>query len=81
MANPARAARTLGDALIGETVSIAGFADPMPARRLISLGLVPGASITVVRRAPLGDPTEYAVRGSRIAIRRSEAATILIVDP
>lgn len=81
MANPEAVIRTLGDALIGETVSIAGYADTMPARRLISLGLVPGASITVVRKAPLGDPTEYAVRGSRLAIRRSEAATILVVDP
>ncbi|HSJ71714.1 MAG TPA: FeoA family protein [Acidimicrobiia bacterium] len=81
MPKPKALGRTLGDAVIGETVSIAGYADRKPARRLISLGLVPGASITVVRRAPLGDPTEYAVRGSRIAIRRSEASTILVVDP
>lgn len=47
--------------------------------RLRELGLVPGTRIRVVRRAPLGDPIEVAVRGSRIAMRRSEARHIEIL--
>lgn len=47
--------------------------------RLRELGLVPGTKIRVVRRAPLGDPIEVAVRGSRIAMRRSEARHIEIL--
>lgn len=47
--------------------------------RLRELGLVPGTKIRLVRRAPLGDPIEVAVRGSRIAMRRSEACHIQIV--
>jgi ferrous iron transport protein A len=47
--------------------------------RLRELGLVPGTKIRLVRRAPLGDPLEIAVRGSRLAIRRSEARHIQIV--
>lgn len=47
--------------------------------RLRELGLVPGTKVRLVRRAPLGDPLEIAVRGSRLAIRRSEARHIQIV--
>ena len=46
--------------------------------RLRELGLVPGTKIRLVRRAPLGDPIEVAVRGSRFAMRRSEARCIEI---
>lgn len=49
--------------------------------RLRELGLVPGTRIRVVRRAPLGDPIEISVRGSRIAMRRSEARHIHISAP
>lgn len=48
--------------------------------RLRELGLVPGTKIRLVRRAPLGDPLEVAVRGSRLAIRRSEARHIQILS-
>ena len=47
--------------------------------RLRELGLVPGTRIRVVRRAPLGDPIEDSVRGSRLAMRRSEARHIHIL--
>lgn len=46
--------------------------------RLRELGLVPGTRIRVVRRAPMGDPIEVSVRGSRLAMRRSEARQIHI---
>ena len=42
-------------------------------RRLLDMGVVPGAEIEVVRIAPLGDPVEYRVRGYRLSLRRSEA--------
>ncbi|NLL19242.1 MAG: ferrous iron transport protein A [Clostridia bacterium] len=45
-------------------------------RRLLDLGFVPGGSVFIVRRAPLGDPTAYLVRGALIALREEEAATI-----
>lgn len=47
--------------------------------RLRELGLVPGTKVRLVRRAPFGDPIEVAVRGSRIAMRRSEARHIQIL--
>lgn len=47
-------------------------------RRLLDLGFRPGTPLRVMRRAPLGDPTTYELRGSRICLRRSEAARISV---
>jgi ferrous iron transport protein A len=49
------------------------------ARRLMEMGVVPGAPVRVVKAAPLGDPLEVRVRGYRLALRRSEAQTISVV--
>ena len=47
-------------------------------RRLLDLGFVPGTEVHVVRRAPLGDPVEYELRGYRVCLRRSEALRIRV---
>ena len=52
--------------------------DAQVRERLLVLGFVPGSLISAVRRAPLGDPTEFEVRGSRISLRKSETQFILI---
>lgn len=48
-------------------------------RRLLDLGFVPGTELCVVRRAPLGDPAEYELRGMRLCLRRTEAARIQVL--
>lgn len=45
-------------------------------QRLLDLGLVPGASVSALRRAPLGEPLWVSVEGCEIALRRSEAEAI-----
>ena len=47
--------------------------DAPAVRRLMDLGLVPGTTVRLVRRAPLGDPLEVIVRGTHLSLRRSEA--------
>lgn len=47
-------------------------------RRLMELGLVPGAQVRITNVAPLGDPIEIEVRHGRLSIRRVEAASILV---
>lgn len=42
-------------------------------RRLMDLGLLPGARVEVDMLSPLGDPTAYLVRGSLLVLRRSQA--------
>jgi ferrous iron transport protein A len=41
--------------------------------RLIEMGMTPGTEVVVERRAPLGDPIEIALRGTRICLRRADA--------
>jgi ferrous iron transport protein A len=48
--------------------------------RLREMGLVPGTAVTLVRRAPLGEPIEISVRGSHIAMRNGEAKFIEITN-
>jgi len=49
-------------------------------RRMLDMGLVPGAEVTVMRTAPLGDPVEYRVKGTAVAMRRTDANTILVEE-
>ena len=51
--------------------------DPLLARRLAQMGIVPGVRITVRRVGPLGDPVELVVeRGQSIALRAREVARL-----
>jgi ferrous iron transport protein A len=52
-------------------------------RRLADLGFLPRTPIHVLRRAPLGDPVAYELRGYRLCLRRAEALRVLVVptDP
>lgn len=43
------------------------------ATRLMEMGVLDGEPIEVIGRAPMGDPTEYALRGYRISLRRNES--------
>jgi ferrous iron transport protein A len=46
--------------------------------RLLDLGFTPGEEITVTQHAPLGDPLVVRVRGALLALRKREAAWILV---
>ena len=46
--------------------------------RLMEMGLVPGAPVSVVRSAPMGDPIQIRIRDYDLALRRGEARTIAV---
>lgn len=46
--------------------------------RLLDLGFTPGEEISVTQWAPLGDPIVVRVRGALLALRKREAAWILV---
>ena len=50
------------------------------ARRLMEMGVVPGAPVRMIKSAPLGDPLEVRVRGYHLAVRREEAQTIKVIS-
>lgn len=47
-------------------------------RRFLDIGIVPGTRIECVGKSPCGDPSAYLIRGAVIAIRREDAANILV---
>ena len=47
-------------------------------RRLLDLGLLPGTSVRVLRRAPLGDPSVYELRGYRLCLRSTETERVIV---
>jgi ferrous iron transport protein A len=47
-------------------------------RRIIDMGIVPGARLKVEKFAPLGDPMEIKVKGFNLSLRKMEAETIQV---
>ncbi len=47
-------------------------------RRLLDLGLTPGARVSITRVAPLRGPVEIAVRGSRLALGEEVACNVFV---
>lgn len=47
-------------------------------RRILDMGLVPGAEIAVKGVAPLGDPMEVLIRGYHLSLRKKEASDIFV---
>ena len=64
-----------GHAVVGG-VDLSGL--PGVRRRLEDLGFAAGATVEVVRRAPLGDPTIYRVSDYEICLRSVHARAIRI---
>ncbi|WP_437192735.1 FeoA family protein [Planctomicrobium sp. SH527] len=64
---------------IGQRATILEISgDDAIATRLMEMGLTDGEEITVIGFAPLGDPVEYAIRGYRLSLRKSEAKRVSI---
>lgn len=61
---------------VGDSAQIGGYSSSCPGevrRRLVSLGFVPGATVSKVRRAPLGDPSVFRVMNYEMCLRNHEA--------
>jgi Fe2+ transport system protein FeoA len=54
---------------------------PSVRRRLLEMGLCPGVTVDVIRRAPLGDPLEVRVRGYLLSLRLDQAAQVSVAIP
>jgi len=63
----------------GATVKAVGGQGAL-RHRLLEMGLTPGTRVSVIRRAPLGDPIELRLRGYTLSLRAEEAAHIEIVS-
>ena len=60
----------------GKVKMISG--EGMLHKRLLDLGIIRGATIEVVKVAPLGDPINIKVKGYHLSLRKEEAARIFV---
>ncbi len=71
---------SLTDLQVGERATVVGFRDRSGyVNNLLRLGLIPGTTFQVLRRAPLGDPLEIQFRGFLLALRPAEAGELIVV--
>ncbi len=67
----------LSELKVGESgVLIALDLSESVQNHLMHMGFVPDALVTVLRRAPAGDPVVYGVDGMEIALRRETSSAI-----
>ena len=75
--------RTLDKIKKGETVkvvSIEDFSDELRSH-IFNMGLTPGVEVTLIKRAPLGDPLEFRLRGYELVLQKKDASKIVVGDP
>lgn len=48
----------------------------MTKRRIVDMGVVPGALVEVQKFAPLGDPMEIKIKGFNLSLRKNEGDMI-----
>jgi ferrous iron transport protein A len=58
-------------------ITAIGAIGPMK-RRLMDMGLLPGAEVLVEKVAPLGDPIEVRIRSYHLSLRKNEAEGIAV---
>ena len=71
--------KTLEEFKVGETGLIKKVGgEGRLRRRLFDMGVTPGATVYLRKKAPLGDPLEVTIRGYELTLRKSEAALVIL---
>ncbi|MBO4696555.1 MAG: ferrous iron transport protein B [Lachnospiraceae bacterium] len=66
---------------IGKTATVLSVGGEGALRQhLLDMGLIPGAEVTMVKHAPMGDPIEIRVQSYELTIRLSDAERIAVDD-
>jgi Fe2+ transport system protein FeoA len=47
-------------------------------KRLLDMGLVKGTEVTMIRKAPLGDPIEFLLKGYNLSLRKVESDNVYV---
>jgi len=60
------------------TLKVLQISESPLKQRLMSMGMIPGTKVTVLRSAPMGDPIAVGIRSYNLAMRREDAALISV---
>lgn len=70
---------TLKNLPIGKTATVQAVGGEGALRQhLLDMGLIPGASVTMVKYAPMGDPVELRIHGYELTLRLADAEKVEI---
>ena len=71
--------KKLDELIVGETGLIKIVeGEGRVRRRLFDMGITPGASVYLRKKAPLGDPIEITIRGYELTLRKNEAILVVM---
>ncbi|MBE6098791.1 MAG: ferrous iron transport protein A [Anaerovibrio sp.] len=70
----------LKEAKQGMTLRVESIGDSLLKERLMTMGLIPGVRVKVMRSAPLGDPMAISIRSYNLAMRRDDAEKIEVTQ-
>ena len=72
---------TLRDLHIGQTATITSVGGEGSLRQhFLDMGVIPGAEVTLVKYAPMGDPMELLIHGYELTLRLADAEKIEITN-
>lgn len=72
---------TLKDLKIGKTARICAVGgDGSLRRHFLDMGVIPGAEVTVIKYAPMGDPMELRIHGYELTLRLADAEKITVSE-
>lgn len=70
---------TLKEIAVGQSAAILSVGGEGALRQhFLDMGVIPGAEITVVKLAPMGDPMELEIHGYELTLRLADAEKILV---
>ena len=68
---------TLDNLKVGESAKVLAVGGDAALRRhFLDMGLTPDTVVTLVKKAPMGDPLEIYIRGYELTLRKEDAAKI-----
>lgn len=68
---------TLKDIKIGQSATVLNIGgDGALRQHFLDMGIIPGATVTIVKYAPMGDPVELKIHGYELTLRLDDAAKI-----
>ena len=70
--------KSIRDLKIGESGTICCLNDPEMSLKLLEMGCIPGTSVKLNSKAPLGDPITIIVNDYTLSLRLDEASTIML---
>lgn len=72
--------KTIADLKIGERAFVKSFQKVDLSLKLLEMGCLPGVEVMLDFVAPFGDPLGIQVNGYCLAMRKEEAATVLVEE-